>query len=64
MRNRNYKQMRSRRLNLEILQELAEAELEAIRLRVQNEDAFNVLQRELASPAPQVLTRDGKEEKQ
>ena len=64
MKSRINKQRRSRRLNLEILQELAEAELEAIRLRDQNEDAFNVLQRELASPAPQVLTRDGKEEKQ
>jgi hypothetical protein len=63
MKSRINKQRRSRRLNLEILQELAEAELEAMRLRDQNEDAYNVLQRELGSPTPQIFIQIGKEAK-
>jgi hypothetical protein len=43
----HFKTRRSRRLDWQIRQELADAEIEAWKLRDQNREAFRVLQREL-----------------
>lgn len=50
MKYRHFKERHSRRLYWQILQELAETDLEAHRLIDQNEEASRVLQRELDSP--------------
>lgn len=51
MRSRNHdKCRRSRKLQWQILQELADAEFDACKLSDQNREAFCVLQRELDSP--------------
>lgn len=53
MRSRNHdKCRRSRKLQWQVLQEIADAEFEAWKLRNQNREPFSVLQRELNSPVP------------
>ncbi len=48
----HFKARRSRRLDWQIRQKLADAEIEAWKLRDQNREAFRVLQRELDCPSP------------